>query len=147
MWTFCMQLNLLSRWCWALLDKLPVAQLLKIFPSMVHYRVRKYRPFVHVLTLINPVSTTPLYLSKIQLNIFLPPTSRTSSWFVFLWFSHKNLTYISLRTHACYMTYTAKSIFLDLMTLIIFIIINCNWAYARWQCYKKMDVHTKNEHT
>jgi hypothetical protein len=30
-----------------------------------------------------------------------------------------------------------------IIIIIIIIIINCNWAYARWQCLRKMVVHTE----
>jgi hypothetical protein len=41
-----------------------------------------------------------------------------------------------------------------ILHLLLLLFINCNWAYARWQCYKnwtyiqEMDIHSKEtKHT
>jgi hypothetical protein len=44
----------------------------------VHYRFHKSPPLVSILIQVNLVNNTPLYFSKINFNIILPPTSSSS---------------------------------------------------------------------
>jgi hypothetical protein len=67
---------------WVVLEKPTVAQLLNNFPTF--YKTRRYitvLPRAHpgpALSQINPLHTTPSYLSKIHFNIILSPTFRSS---------------------------------------------------------------------
>jgi hypothetical protein len=51
---------------------------------------------------INPVHTTPFYLSKISFNIISPPTYRSSQSPLSSWLSHQSPVCIPLLPHACY---------------------------------------------
>jgi hypothetical protein len=66
---------------WILLEKLPVVQLIKSFPTF--YRTRRFITFIRARHWSLPESDqssphNPI-LSKIQFNIILPPTSRSMS--------------------------------------------------------------------
>jgi hypothetical protein len=44
--------------------------------------------------------------------------------------------------------YYSPSIIIIIIIIIVIIIINtnCNWAYARWQCYINNEQYINNEH-
>jgi hypothetical protein len=68
----------------------------------VHYRVHKSHSLVPILSQIDPVHTTPTYLSKIHFNIIHPSTSWSSSG-LFPSDFPTNILYIPLRPHSCFM--------------------------------------------
>jgi hypothetical protein len=117
-------LRIFTSWCGDL-DKPPVVQLqlLKNFPKFygnqkVHYCVHKSPPLVSVLSQINPVHTTPFYLSPSILLLSTHPRLGLSSGLSF-WLPHQYPVCIPLLP--IYATCPAHLILLDLIILIILV--------------------------
>jgi hypothetical protein len=71
----------------------------------------------YLLGQIEPVHTTPSYLSKIHLNIIHLPTSWSSWWCISFWLSHQYSVCIPLFSIRA--TYPFNLILLDVIFLII----------------------------
>jgi hypothetical protein len=93
-------------WSWALLEKLPIVQLLKNFPAF--YGTRRFitvftRALHRSLSWARWIQSIPSHLSKIHFNIVHPPTSWSSQWSLSFWLSHHYPLCIPLLPHSCYM--------------------------------------------
>jgi hypothetical protein len=91
---------------WALLEKLPIVQLLKNFPGF--YGTQMFitvfkRAFHWSLSWARSIQFTPSHLPKIHFNIVHPPTSWSSRWSLSFWLSHQYPTYIPLLPYSCCM--------------------------------------------
>jgi len=64
--------------------KLSNNSLLSLGKPKVHYRVYKSPPLDPILSQLKPVRSIDPYLPKVHLIIILPPTPRSSQWFLAL---------------------------------------------------------------
>jgi hypothetical protein len=99
----------LTPWCRILFEKLIITQLVKKYPDFlwntkVHYRVHKSPPMAPILNQLNPVRPIDPYLPKIHLNVILPPTPRSSQWFLVFGPPNQNPLNTSPLPHACHMS-------------------------------------------
>ena len=68
----------------------------------VYYRIYNFQPLVSILSQIIPVSVHLIYCIKIDFNIILPSTPRSSNGSLFFRFSHQTSVYTSLHPHTIY---------------------------------------------
>jgi hypothetical protein len=93
-------------WSWALLEKLPIAQILKNFSAF--YGTRRFTtPFTRALhwslSWARSIHTIPSHLSKIHFNIVYQPTFWSSQWSPSFRLSRQYPICIPLLPHSCYM--------------------------------------------
>jgi hypothetical protein len=105
-----------------LFEKLIVTQLVKKYPAFlwnpkVHYRVQTSPPLDPILSQLKPVRPIDPYLPNVHLNVILPPTPRSSQWFLAFGPPNQNSVNISLLPMRA--TCPAHLILLDLITLTI----------------------------
>jgi hypothetical protein len=104
-------LTLTHSWNWALLEKLPIVQLLKNFPAFygtrtfitvftraLHWSLSWARSIQSI-----PYHPIPSYLSKNHFNIVHLPMPWSSQWSLSFWLSQQYPICISLLPHSCYM--------------------------------------------
>jgi hypothetical protein len=98
-----------------------------LWKPKVRYRVQKDLQLLPILSQMNPVHTTPSYLSKIYFNIMSSHALKSSQRSPPFWLSHQNITYILLLLFACYMP-----AHLFLLNLIILIIVGGECVLLSW---------------
>jgi hypothetical protein len=70
----------------------------------VQYHVHKSRPPDPILSQTNPICPIDPYLPKVHLNAILPPTPRSSKWFLTFGPPNQNPVNISPLPHVCHMS-------------------------------------------
>jgi hypothetical protein len=94
----------------------------------IHYRVQNSPPLVPILRQINPVHTTLPYLSKLHLNIILPPMRLSSCWSLSFWLSHQDPIRFTLLPRACYVPCPSHPLYF--IILIIFLEEYKLWVFS-----------------
>jgi len=97
--------------------RLPKHYLLTLRNMNVHHYVHKSPQLDSILCQMNPIRPIVAYLSKVQLNVILLPTPRSSQWSLNYWLPNKNP--VNNSSHPMHATYPAHLI-LHLITLTIF---------------------------
>jgi hypothetical protein len=113
--------TLIHLWSWALLEKLPILQLLKNFPAF--YETRKFitvftRALQRSLSWARPIQSILSHLSNINFSIVQTSTSWSSQWSPSFRLSHQYPTCILPRPHSFYIPGLSHPPWLDLILQI-----------------------------